>query len=582
MTFLRRLNVHVAHIVGAKGQVLETARARLAALSVFCLLLFAVILIRVGDLTLLQKPSEPKTDHMAITELESHERADIIDRNGILLATTLQVPSLYVDPFMVPDPVDLAKKLAVIFKWRSTDDLIEKLTRKKRFVWIKRGITPREHYMVNALGHPALGVRTELRRFYPQGKMAAHLVGYTNIDGDGSAGAERFYNDVLAQGGEPLQLAVDIRLQHSLVKALSDRMSAFHAKAAMGGIIDIETGEILAAVSLPDFDPHHAGNADEDALFNRFSLGVYEMGSTFKMFSVAAYIEETGHPFHYTFDVRKPLEESGYAIGDYHGKERIVTLPEVFIHSSNIGAALMGQQMGTRVMQDFYRDLGLFDRLGVDIAEKGTPLVPNPWREINTLTASYGHGISVSALHVLRATAALVNGGIVPDLYFKKMGKVKPDNIQNRVLSASTSHKMRQLLRLSVTNGTGRKANVEGYVVGGKTGTSEKVVSKAKGYDKNKSLSSFVGVFPVHSPRYAIIAILDEPKGNKESYGYATGGWTAAPVVAQVIADMGRILGMAPIDESAPVVAGLTAGMDRYLTDNKSAPARANFVSYRD
>lgn len=577
MTFLRRLNIRVAHIVGSKGQALEVARARLAVLSVFCLLIFAIVLIRLGDLAVLQNPSEPETDTVTFSALESYERADIVDRNGVLLATTLQVSSLYVDPTMVYDRQDLVRKLSDILKTESEDDLNKKLSRKGRFVWLKRGLTPREHYAVNSLGHPALGFRTEFRRFYPQGKMAAHLVGYTSIDGTGLAGAERFYDDELKQGGAPLQLAVDIRLQHSLSKALYNQMRKFRAKAAAGGVIDIETGEVIAAVSLPNFDPHHAGSADKDALFNRFSLGVYEMGSTFKMFSTAAYIEETGRSFGHKFDVREPLKEGRFTINDYHAQKRIMTLPEVFIHSSNIGSAMMGQQIGTQALRDFYRDLGLLDRLNIDIAENGTPLVPNPWRNINTMTASYGHGIAVTPLHVLRATAALVNGGIVPDLRIRKVSKSQATDIQSRVLSAATAHKMRQLLRLTVTHGTGGKAAVEGYVVGGKTGTSEKAT--AQGYDHKRLLSSFVGVFPAHAPRYAIVTILDEPNGIKETYGYATGGWTAAPVAAQVIADMGRILGIMPVSESSSEVAGLTTGLDRYLTDKHSLK---NLVSYRD
>jgi len=272
----------------------------------------------------------------------------------------------------------------------------------------------------------------------------------------------------------------------------------------------------------------------------------------------AAYIESTGNGFSKTFDARKPLKEGRFKINDFHAEKRVLTLPEVFIHSSNIGSALMGRGMGTDAMRDFYRDLGFFDRVKTDMPSLGKPLTPKPWRDINTLTASYGHGIAVSPLHVLQATATIVNGGMAPELSFAK----KPrdiNTIQKRILSASTAHKMRQLLRLNVTDGSGEKAGVDGYMVGGKTGTSEK--SSAGGYDKNKLLSSFVGVFPAHEPKYAVLAILDEPKGTKASYGYATGGWTAAPVVGDVITDLARITGMPP-QYNAP---NLTAGLDRYL-----------------
>lgn len=556
MIFLRRWNKHIAFLVGRKGQSLETARARLAILSGVCLVLFAVVSIRVGDLTLMQTPREPVVDRVVVDNGGFRERADIVDRNGVLLATTLQVASLYADPGMIVNKAFIAQKLETIL---GVNNVAEKLDRGGRFVWIKRALTPDEHYAVNALGEPGLGFQMETRRFYPQGKLAAHLVGFTDIDGRGLEGMERQYESYLAAGGEPLTLNMDIRVQYALHESLLKHMREFKAQAATGGVVDIVTGEVIAAVSLPDFDPHHIGKAKAAQKFNRFALGVYEMGSTFKLFSTAGFIEATGKPFSHRFDAREPLKEGRFTINDYHAQKRIMTVPEVFIHSSNIGSALMGRAIGTKVMQDFYRDLGFMDKMNVDFPALGTPLVPSPWRDINTLTASYGHGIAVSPLHVLAATAAVVGSGVVPELVFAKRKDDGHELVQQRILSAATAHKMRQLMRLNVTNGSGKQADVAGYLVGGKTGTSEKAT--VKGYDKNKLLSSFVGVFPADAPRYAVLAILDEPQGNKKSYGYATGGWTGAPVVGEVIGDMARILGIAPKADDGRLVAGL----DKYL-----------------
>jgi cell division protein FtsI (penicillin-binding protein 3) len=562
VSLLNRLNKNIATLVSPKGEALQVGRTRLRIIQTLSLVLFALVLIRLGDLTLMQNPREPLHERH-VTSSTIIDRADIVDRNGVLLATSLHVPSLYADPKLIDNKDYIAQQLSDIL---NIDNPLEKLNRKGRFIWIKRGLTPDEHFKVNALGSPGLAFRTETRRFYPQGHLTSHVVGYTSVDGKGLAGIELFHNDHLDKGGTPLTLNLDIRVQHALAKSLNDKMQKFSAKAAIGGVMDIQSGDIIAAISMPDFDPHHAGLATDTQRFNRFATGVYEMGSTFKLFSTANYIEETNKPFSQTFDAREPLVEGRFTINDFHAEKRVLTLPEVFVHSSNIGSALMGRAIGSDNMQKFYRDLGLMDKIQSDFPALGKPLTPSPWRDVNTLTASYGHGIAVTPLHVLRATATIANSGIRPPLSFAK--NAKTDTIQNRVLSASTAYKMRQLLRLNVTNGSGKQADIAGYNVGGKTGTSEKVT--AHGYDKNKLLSSFIGVFPAHEPRYAILAILDEPQGIKESYGYATGGWTAAPVIGDVVADMTRILGIAP-NPNAP---HLTAGLDRYLKkDPQITPA---------
>jgi cell division protein FtsI (penicillin-binding protein 3) len=547
-------NKKIVKLFSSRGENLQTGRTRLRIIQSFSLILFALVLIRLCDLTMMQPAIEPRVGKTVLSSHTLYDRADIVDRNGTLLATTLQVPSLYADPTLIENKAYIAQRLESIL---GVENVIDDLNRKGRFVWIKRGLSPEEHFEVNALGSPGLAFRNEPRRFYPQGNLTAHLVGYTSVDGQGLAGLERHYNDILSKGENPLILNADIRIQHALAKSLKNHLNIFKAKAAMGGVIDIQTGEIIAAVSLPDFDPHHAGKANEGARFNRFAHGVYEMGSTFKLFSTAAYLEEKDRPFSQTFDARFPLEEGRFTINDFHAEKRILTLPEVFVHSSNIGSALMGRAIGDEMMQQFYRDLGLMEKINADFPALSNPLVPSPWRNINTLTASYGHGIAVTPLHVLKATAAIANNGIIPEISFAKTQQ--KNTLQSRILSASTAYKMRQLLRLNVTNGSGANADIAGYHVGGKTGTSEKV--GAGGYDKDKLLSSFVGVFPIDNPRYAVLAIFDEPKGNKASFGYATGGWVAAPAVGQTIADMTRILGLTPNPDAPNMIAGL----DRYL-----------------
>jgi cell division protein FtsI (penicillin-binding protein 3) len=567
MSLLNRWNKTVATIVSSKGESLQIARTRLKIVRVICLFLFILVIIRLGDLTLLQNPKEPDSEYVTSSTIDNAERADIVDRNGELLATSLQVMSLYADPTLIDNKPLITSKLEEILK---TNDIDEKLNKKGRFIWIKRGITPDEHYAINALGSPGLAFQRETRRFYPQGRTMAHLVGYTSVDGKGLSGIELAYNDRLNKGGEPLVLNTDIRLQYALAKALRNKMTEFNAIAATGGVVDIETGEVLAAVSLPDFDPHHAGKASENAKFNRFALGVYEMGSTFKLFSTANYIEVTGNPLSTTFDATKPLKEGRFTINDYHAEKRVLSLPEVFVHSSNIGSALMGIEIGGNAMRDFYTDLGFADIVKTDFTALGKPLFPHDWKKLTTMTASFGHGIAVSPLHVLQSTATIANGGVMPYLSFAKRNK-DINKIETRILSASTAYKMKQLLRLNVTFGSGGKAEVAGYNVGGKTGTSEK--SSKYGYDKNKLLSSFIAVFPTDKPKYAVLAIIDEPKGTKASYGYATGGWTGAPAVGNIIADMVRILGIPP----EPKETKIAEGLEQYLTKTKRNFSPVNF-----
>jgi cell division protein FtsI (penicillin-binding protein 3) len=379
--------------------------------------------------------------------------------------------------------------------------------------------------------------------------MVSHIVGYTNVDGKGLSGMERSYESFLAEGQSNLVLTLDIRMQHILARELNAAIEKFSAKGGAGVIMNVNNGEILAAVSMPAFDPHSPGGPDNPSAFNKLTYGVYELGSVFKIFSTAALLETQNVAMEQKFDASKPLKRGGFAISDYHAKERDLTLPEVFMFSSNIGSALIGEMAGTEAIKSFYRDIGLFDPLSLEIGEVGSPLVPHPWREINTLTASYGHGIAVSPLHVASAVASIVNGGVLvqPSLVLdKNKAETSRKSPSVRIVSPQTSYRMRQLMRLSVSVGTGTSADVRGYRVGGKTGTAEKI--GAGGYDSKRLISSFVGAFPMDLPQYAIYVVVDEPIGTKESFGYATGGWVAAPAVGKIIASMAPIAGVEPED----------------------------------
>ncbi|MEZ5814931.1 MAG: penicillin-binding protein 2 [Alphaproteobacteria bacterium] len=553
-----RIRRNVVKLEGERSSALDLARGRLVIMSGFFILVYMVFVVRAFDLAVIQgRPTARDDGRIAAQNLPGElaprpgiRRADIADRNGVLLATTLKTAALFADPYLIADAQEAAKKLVQIFPDLKYGDVLQKLQSPRRFEWIERNVSPDQQYQVLQIGEPGLDFKEAYRRFYPQGPLTAHILGYGSVDAQGLAGIERSFNNYLNEGHN-LKLTVDIRLQHALRREILAAMDEFEAPAAAGVVMDVTNGEILAGVSLPDFNPHNPGAAADNAIFNRLTLGVYELGSVFKIFSTAAFFEARDLPMSTTFDASEPIKAGRFTIRDYHAEDRILTIPEVFMYSSNIGSALMGQAVGTQELRKFYSDLGLLDPLDFEIREVARPLVPDPWREINTLTASYGHGLSTTPLQLVTAVSSIVNGGYRVNPVLVMNEETEENRTEEpRVVSAQTAQKMRQLLRLVVTDGTAKKAEVKGLRVGGKTGTAEKIVNGK--YDNKKKISSFVGVFPMDAPRYAVFIMVDEPKGQKHTWNYATGGWVAAPAVARVMASMASILGIPPAPENAP------------------------------
>lgn len=539
-------------IVGEKSSALDLARGRIVLIVAMFVMIYFVVAARLVDATLIQGYFSQNTEVSELDAARSKKpvtqirRADIVDRNGVLLATSLKTASLHADPKIILDPVGTAKALVKIFPDLTYGETLRKLQDQKRFVWIKRNLTPEEQKQILEIGDPGLGFDYDFRRFYPQGPLTSHMVGYSDVDGRGLAGIERSFNKILSTEDQPIKLTLDIRLQHILRREIRATMRDFTAKAAAGVIMDVNNGEVLAAVSLPDFDPQAPTSKPNDPeMFNRVSLGVFEMGSLFKIFTTAALLEKTATPMSKTYETLTPLQRYGRKISDYHPEKHNLSVPEIFMHSSNIGTALMAESIGTTSLRNFLRDLGLTKKGDFEIAEVGAPLLPNPWREINTLTVAYGHGIAVTPLQVATATSSIVNGGLLVKPRLVKTDMVQDEEAHVRVVRKETSLKMRQLMRLVVTDGTGGNANVPGYMVGGKTGTADK--SENGRYVKGKRISSFLGVFPVNDPKYVILVMVDEPNPNKKSYGYATAGWVAAPVVKKVISGMAPLLNIEPM-----------------------------------
>ncbi len=531
---------------GQTAAALDVGRTRLLVAGVVFTLAFAVVGVRLVDLTLWNKGAAPRVVRSAQVPGLKIGRADIVDRTGTVLATSLPTASLYADPRRIRDPRRAAAAIAQVLPEIAPAELEAKLGGDGGFVWIKRNLTPREHHEVNRLGIPGLNFRRETQRIYPHGNLAAHVVGFTDVDSEGLAGIERSFNNALKRADAPVALSLDLRVQHILTEELAATMRDFDAIGAAGIVLDARSGETLAMASLPDFDANDAGEASGDARFNRASLGLYEMGSVFKIFTIAQALDSGRVSLSNTYDTTKPLRVARFTINDFKPKNRWLSVPEIFMYSSNIGTALMAMDLGTQSQRAFLGNLGLTRAASLELGEVGTPLLPSPWRDINTLTISYGHGMAVSPIQVASAVAAIVNGGVMIPATLIKRGRAAAE-AGRRVIGKSTSRAMRDLMRLVVRNGTGGKAEAKGFLVGGKTGTSEKLVKGR--YARDRRIASFVGAFPMNDPRYVVLIMVDEPKGKKSTFNYATGGWVAAPAMRNVVERIAPILGVAPAIE---------------------------------
>ena len=535
-------------ISGTHAKTLDQARVRLLTIAMFLIMGYLAVGLRLIDLTLLRQSSHTEASVSRgekAKPLGNSPRGFIFDRNGNLMASSLKMASAYANTTLVDSPKILARQISDILPELKTKDILKKLSSGKRFVWIKRNITPEQKYALNALGNYALGFQREACRIYPDGNLTAHVVGFTDVDGKGLAGIERVFNKQLSESGDSVRLTIDLRVQHMLHRELGKIVKEFRAKAGVGIVMEVNTGEIIALVSLPDFDPNLVGDATDEQKRNRATMSALEMGSTFKIFSIAAALDGGEIRFSSIFDATHPIKYGRFTISDSHPKRRPLTVPEIFMYSSNIGAVKMAESIGNEGMKNFYRSLGFMEQVPIEFFEREVTIFPSPWRDIHTMTTSYGHGIAVSPLHLIRAASAIVNGGIMPTATFlisdKKLSTAPAGE---RVIKAETSGQMRKLLELAVAAGTGKNAWVDGYNVGGKTGTAEKNIRGR--YKRDVLLSSFLGVFPIQNPRYAILVMLDEPKATENMKGSATGGVTAAPVVARVVEQMGPLYQIPP------------------------------------
>ncbi|WP_440981053.1 peptidoglycan D,D-transpeptidase FtsI family protein [Shinella sumterensis] len=489
-------------------------------------------------------------------------RPDILDRHGQLLATDINTVSLYAEPRKVIDADEVVEKLATVMPDLDWSETHRRLKSKSAFQWLRRQLTPRQQADILALGIPGIGFRPEKRRFYPGGPTAAHVVGHVNIDNLGLAGMERYidqqgYADLRAAGltndtrMEPVRLSIDLRVQHIVRDVVQNAMTKYEAEAAGAVIVDAETGEVLAMASVPDYDPNQPsrtladGSIDRDyekGWFNRVSNATFEMGSTFKGFTLAMGLDAGHITLSSVVDASRPIRMGGFTIRDFRGKNRPLTIPEVFQYSSNIGTAAVADRVGIDGHREFLTRLGLLSKMETEMPGVATPTQPRTWKKINSVTISFGHGVATTPLQTAVAAAALINGGNLINPTFLPRSKDAAAEIARAVVKDKTSDDMRFLYRWNGVNGSGRSAQVEGFDVGGKTGTADKVINGR--YAKDINFNAFIAGFPMAKPRYVVLTFVDAPKTGEN--GGRTAASTAAPITKDIIARSAALLSVHP------------------------------------
>jgi cell division protein FtsI (penicillin-binding protein 3) len=533
-------------LVGQRRQILALMHQRL----MFGMLVYAgviaLIVLRIMWLAAFGDHAGRKEGLTALVP----DRGDIVDRDGEPLARTIDAWTIAVHPTkVIGDKLALSQQLAKLMPEHSADEYFAMLGSGKPFFYLRRRASPALVEAVNAIGEPGLAIEREPDRLYPQTSLAAHVIGFTDIDGHGAAGVERAFDQELSDPrtrGNPLVLSISSRIQQALEHELGDAMAQFSAIGAAGVVMDVHTGEVLAMTSLPAFNPNAAGQGTPDQMFNRATLGVFELGSTFKPFTLAMAMDSgIVHGPGQTYNCPNVLTAYGHNIHDTHPFGRTCSVAEIMMESSNIGMAQIADQVGTERQKAWLKKMGFLDKVEIELKERGRSLTPGSrWGPFETMTIGFGQGIAVAPLQLAMGYATLFDGGVYHPPTILKIGPGHQLPPGRRVFSEDTSYRMRSLLRLVVMKGTGKKADAPGYRVGGKTGTAQKLINGR--YSQTINLTSFAGVFPMDDPRYVIVVMLDEPKATKDTYGFTTAGWNVAPVVSRTVSRIAPMLGVEP------------------------------------
>jgi len=567
---IERENIRIRH-EEMRDRARLRAEGRLVVLGVCFFCAFMLVGVRMGLLAA-SEPSEPRAQATGASIIA--QRADIVDRRGRILATNMETHSLYAHPQQMIEPVRAAAELVRIFPELNEERLLRDFTGKRKFLWVRKKLSPEQKQLVHDIGEPGLLFGPREMRLYPNGSLAAHVMGGASFGREGvhsaevigTAGIEKFFDKELrdpAREGAPLELSLDLTVQAATERVLYGGMKLMNAKGAAAVLMDVHTGEVISIVSLPDFDPNNRprpaieGYPGDSPLFNRAVQGVYELGSTFKIFPAVQAMELGLVNAQTIIDTKPPMRVGGFNIGEFRGKNYgLQSVEGIIVHSSNRGTGKLALAIGIKRQQEFLESLGFFVPTPLEIVEAngGQPLLPERWTDLSTVTISYGHGLSTSPLHLAAGYAAIANGGrVIKPTLLKQDGP----QMGKRIVSEANAAAARIMLRKVVTEGTASFGEVAGYHVGGKTGTADKPRPRSGGYYKDKVIATFATMFPAHDPKYVLIVTLDEPSENSGTKPRRTAGWTAVPVAAEMIGRIAPLLGLAP--ELAPgQVAGIT------------------------
>jgi cell division protein FtsI (penicillin-binding protein 3) len=516
--------------------------------------LYGVIAGKLVELGLRFEP--PQTVKRAAADAIAAARPDILDRNGEVLATDIKVMSVFAEPRRIVDKDEAVELLTAVLPDLDARELRSRIGSRKGFVWVKRAITPKQQQEVHRLGLPGVGFLAESKRVYPNGPLAAHVLGFANLDGVGISGLEKYIDgqglaDLHGAGFsmtpddlKPIASSLDLKATYAVRDELAKGVAKFKAKAGAVIVIDVNTGEVVALASLPDYDPNTPADALEPNHINRLSVGVYEMGSTFKAITIAMALDAGKVNLNSRIDARDSLRYGRFTIHDYHAQRRLLSVPEVFTYSSNIGVAKMALMIGVEGHKAFLRKMGQLTRLRTELPETADPLIPRNWGELNTMTIAFGQGLNVAPLQAAMAVGALVNGGVLVTPTFLKRTEAAAKKDAPRVVKPETSESMRYLMRLNAEIGTAKIADVKGYFVGGKTGTADKIVHGR--YSADRVFTTFMAILPSDKPKYLFLTLLDEPQGLPETSGYRTAAWNAGQVTGKIIERIGPLLGIPP------------------------------------
>lgn len=528
------------------------SRIRLAAFAF--LAAYAIIAAKLIDFGL--RPVAHHDDKGAASDTLAAARPDILDRNGKILATDVKVMSVFAEPRRIVDKDEAVELLTAVLPGVDTRELRARLGSRKGFVWVKRAVTPQQQNEVYHLGLPGVGFQPEYKRVYPNGPVAAHILGFANLDGIGISGLEKYIDGqglAALQGAgfsltrdnlTPIVASLDLDATYALRDELAKGVAKFKAKAGAAAILDVNTGEVIAMASLPDYDPNSPADALDPNHINRLCVGVYEMGSTFKAISIAMALDMGKVTLRSRVDARENLRYGRFTIHDFHAAHRVLSVPEVFTHSSNIATARMAMMVGVDGHKAFLAKMGQLRRLRTELPESAEPLVPKKWSELNTITIAFGQGLNVAPLQAMMAVGALANGGTLVTPTFLKRSEEEAKRAAPRVVKPETSEAMRYLMRLNAEVGTARIADINGYFVGGKTGTADKIVRGHYAHDR--VLTTFMAVAPADKPKYLFLTLLDEPQGLPETGGQRTAAWNAGQVTGKIIERTGQLLGLPP------------------------------------